>query len=107
MAAIDLEQHPLAGHPLTPDAVRRAAGGGGDSGCWPARRIRRTVQLLTAQALVLPQQLGEVGVVRSRVAGGGQAHHGRGDIGRDGVVRTAPAVAVGERRGSHAHGRRG
>ena len=43
---------------------------------------------------------GMVGVVRSRVAGGGQAHHGRGDIGRDGVVRTAPAVAVGERGGS-------
>ena len=67
----------------------------------PARvRIRRTVRLLRVEPLVLPQQLGKVGVVRSRVAGGGQAHHGRGDIGRDGVVRTAPAVAVGERRGS-------
>ena len=49
---------------------------------------------------MLPEQLGEVGVVRSRVAGGGEAHHGRGDIGRDGVVRTAPAVAVLQRRGS-------
>ena len=67
----------------------------------PARaRIRRDGPTAHVQALVLPEQLGEVGVVRSRVAGGGEAHHGRGDVGRDGVVRTAPAVAVLQRRDS-------
>ena len=99
MAAVDLKQHPLAGHPLTPDAVlgRPAATGARDA---DPRQDPADRPAAHVQALVLPQQLGEVGVVRSRVAGGGQAHHGRGDIGRDGVVRTAPAVAVGERRSS-------
>ena len=99
MAAVDLQQHPLARHPLTPGTVlgwpaaarTRDAGPRQDPADGPTAHV---------QALVLPEQLGEVGVIRSRVAGGGEAHHGRGDVGRDGVVRTAPAVAVLERRGS-------
>ena len=99
MTAVDLEQHPLARHPLAADAVlgRPAASGTRDAGPRQDPADGPTAQV---EPLVLPQQLGEVGVVRSRVAGGGQAHDGRGDIGRDGVVRTAPAVAVGERGGS-------
>ena len=99
MAAVDLQQHPLAGHPLTPDTVlgRPAAAGTRDAGPRQDPAHRPTAHV---QALVLPEQLGEVSVVRSRVAGAGEAHHGRGDIGRDGVVRTAPAVAVPQRGGS-------
>ena len=68
---------------------------------WPGfRPITWSRSRPIAAALVLPEQLGEVGVIRSRVAAGGEAHHGRGDVGRDGVVRTAPAVAVLQRRGS-------
>ena len=45
-------------------------------------------------------------MVCSRETGGGKAHRGRGDVGRDGVMRTAPGVAVSQRRGSaHAVGR--
>ena len=99
MAAVDLQQHPLAGHPLTPDTVlgRPAAAGTRDAG---PRQDPADGPTAHVPALVLPEQLGEVGVVRSRVAGAGEAHHGRGDGGRDGVVRTAPAVAVLQRRGS-------
>ena len=99
VAAVDLEQHPLAGHPLTPDTVlgRPAPAGTRDAG---PRQDPADGPTAHVQALVLPEQLGEVGVIRSRVAGGGEAHHGRGDVGRDGVVRTAPAVAVLQRRGS-------
>ena len=91
MAAVDLQQHPLAGHPLTPDTVlgRPAPAGTRDAG---PRQDPADGPTAHVQALVLPEQLGEVGVVRSRVAGAGEAHHGRGDDGRDGVVRTAPAV---------------
>ena len=99
MAAVDLKQHPLAGHPLTPDTVlgRPAASGTRDPG---SRQDPADGPTAHVQALMLPEQLGEMGVVRSRVAGGGEAHHGRGDVGRDSVVRTAPAVAVRQRRGS-------
>ena len=99
MAAVDLQQHPLAGHPLTPDTVLGgpAAAGTRDAGPRQDPAHRPTAHV---QTLVLPEQLGEVSVVRSRVAGAGEAHHGRGDDGRDGVVRTAPAVAVLQRRGS-------
>ena len=65
MAAVDLQQHPLAGHPLTSGTVLGGSAAAGLS--MPARAgIRRTVLLLHVQALVLPEQLGEVGVVRPR-----------------------------------------
>ena len=48
VAAVDLEQHPLAGHPLTPDTVLGRPARRGLA--MPARaRIRRTVQLLTSR----------------------------------------------------------
>ena len=99
MAAVHLEQHPLAGHPLTPDAVlgRPAASGTGDAGLRQDPADGRAAHL---QTLVLPEQLGEVGVVRSRVAAGGEAHHGGGDGDRDSVVGATAAVAVPQRRGS-------
>ena len=99
VAAVDLEQHPLAGHPLTPDTVlgRPAPAGTRDAG---PRQDPADGPTAHVQALVLPEQLGEVGVIRSRVAGAGEAHHGRGDVGRDGVVRVAPPVAVLQRRRS-------
>ena len=47
-------------------------------------------------ALALPEQLGEVGVVGALVAVGGQFHHGCSLAGRGGVVGTAATVTVGQ-----------
>ena len=55
---------------------------------------------------MLLEQLGEVGVVGARVARGGEARHGSRDGLGDGVVGAAAAVAVGERLGADAPGRR-
>lgn len=106
VAAVDLEQHPLAGHPLTADTVLRWPAAAGTRDATP-RQDAADGPTTQVQALVLPEQHCQLGVVRSRVAGGSEAHHGRCDIVPDGVVRTAPAVAVLQRRRAARGSRRG
>ena len=60
-------------------------------------RMRRTV-VCAGRLPLFPEQLGEVGVVGSLVALGGQLHHGGSLGGRGGVAGTAAAVAAGQRR---------
>ena len=59
-------------------------------------RMRRTVGRLKVDALPFPEQFGEVGVIGPLVAVSGQFHHGGSLGGRDCVVGTPAAVAVGQ-----------
>ena len=99
MAAVELEQHPRLWHALAPDAVLwwtapPRAGHAGPRQDAPHRGAAE------GEALVLLEQLGEVGVVGARVARGGEARHGSRDGLGDGVVRAPAAIAVGERLGA-------
>ena len=95
MAAVELEQHPRARHALAPDAVlwRAAPPRAGHAGPRQDAPHRGAAE---GEALVLLEQLGEVGVVGARVARGGEARHGSRDGLGDGVVGAAAAVAVGK-----------
>ena len=62
----------------------------------PARQDAPHRGAAEGEALVLLEQLGEVGVVGARVACGGEARHGRRDGLGDGVVRAPVAIAVGK-----------
>ena len=97
MAAVQLDQHPRLGHPLAAETVLRRAPTAGTA---DARFGENAPHRGPAQvdALAFAEQFGEVGVVGAFVAAGGQFHHG-GSLGRrDGIVGTAAAVAVGQRR---------
>ena len=95
VAAVELEQHPRARHALAPHAVlwRAAPPRAGHAGPRQDAPHRGAAE---GEALVLLQQLGEVGVVGARVARGGEARHGSRDGLGDGVVGAAAAVAVGK-----------
>ena len=99
VAAVELEQHPRARHALAPHAVlwRAAPPRAGHAGPRQDAPHRGAAE---GEALVLLEQLGEVGVVGARVARGGEARHGSRDGLGDGVVGAPAAVAVGERLGA-------
>ena len=99
VAAVELEQHPRLWHALAPHAVlwRAAPPRAGHAGPRQDAPHRGAAE---GEALVLLQQLGEVGVVGARVARGGEARHGSRDGLGDGIVGAPAAVAVGERLGA-------
>ena len=99
VAAVDLEQHPLARHALAPHAVpwRAAPPRAGHAGPRQDAPYRRAAE---AKARLLLDQLGEVGVVGAPVARGGEAHDGSRDGLGNRVVGASAAVAVGERLGA-------
>ena len=96
MAAVQLHQHPRLGHPLTAEPVLRRAPAAGTA---DARFGENTPHRGPAQVDALPflEQFGEVGVVGALVALRRQLYHYGSLAGRGGVVRTATAVAVGQR----------
>ena len=95
MAAVQLQQHPRLGHPLAAKTVLRRAPTPrtADAGLGENAAHRGPAQV---DALALPEQHGEVGVVGALVAVGGQFHHGCSLGGRDSVVGTAATVTVGQ-----------
>ncbi len=97
LAAVHLDEEPRLGHALAAAAMAWGAAGAGtaEAGLPEEPADRRAGQ---AQGFALPQQLGEMVVVRAGIGGAGQGE----DPGPDGVRKaacgSAAAVAMGQRR---------
>ncbi len=93
MAAVDLQQHALLGHPFPSDPVlgRTMLPGAGQ-----AMAVEKAAYRLTAQVNTLPirQHFGEVAVIESGVLLAGQNHRGGSDILGDRIAGLATPVAV-------------
>ena len=93
MAAVDLQQHALLGHPFPSDPVlgRTMLPGAGQ-----AMAVEKAAYRLTAQVNTLPirQHFGEVAVIESGVLLAGQNHRGGSDILGDRIAGLAAPVAV-------------
>ncbi len=98
MAAVDLQQHALLGHPFPayPVLGRTMLLGAGQ-----AMAIEKAAYRLAAQVNTLPlrQHFGEVAVVESGVLVAGRDDRGGSDIFGDRVARLAAPVAVDQRGG--------
>lgn len=79
MAAVDLQQHALLGHPFPPDPV---LGWTVPLGAGQAVAVEQPAQRLAAQVNALPlrQHLGKMAVVEAGVYSAGQDDRGGGDI---------------------------
>ena len=95
LAAIDLDQHPFLGHAPAPEPVLlgTAASGAAQAGPDQNAAHRGAAQV---DALPLPQQFGEVGVVGACIAVAGQLHHGSGSRLGYGIVGPSAPVAMGQ-----------
>ena len=95
VAAVDLHQHPFLGHSLSPYPVlgwtpfARA----GDAGPGQDAPHGRPAEV---DALLVPEQLGEVGVVGPGVGGAGQLDHRGCRIVSNSVAGSAASVPVGQ-----------
>ncbi len=99
LTAVDLHQHTLLGHAPAAEAVLLGASAAGTA---DARLDQDAAHRGAAQvdALLFPEQFGEVAVVGASVAVAGQLHHGGGIRLGDGVVGPPSPVVVGQRGGT-------
>ena len=95
LTAVDLYQHPLLGHTPASEAVlrRAAAAGTADAGFDQDAPHRGTAQV---DALALPQQFGEVGVVCPRIAVAGQPYYRSRSSVMDGIAGPTASVPVSQ-----------
>ena len=93
MAAVDLQQHALLGHPLPPNPV---FGGTVPPGAGQTVAVEETAYRLAAQVNTFPfrQHLAHVAVVEAGVLPAGQDDHRGGDVFVDRVAGLASSVAV-------------
>ena len=93
MAAVDLQQHALLGHPLPPYPV---FGGTVPPGAGQTVAVQETAHRLATQVNTFPvrQHLAQVAVVEAGVLPAGQDDHGGGNVFVDRVAGLTSSVAV-------------